>query len=50
MLQKIKLRNAQIHELQLKHDSLLGENANIVNQMREEERVLALEKEKLFGM
>lgn len=40
----------QIHELQLKYDSLNNENLTLINQMREAERLLALEKERYVGM
>lgn len=46
----MKLRGAQIHELQLKYDSLMNENMATTNQLRESERMLALEKEKIFGV
>ena len=42
ILQKIKLRGAQINEMQLKYDSILVENEKITTSLREAERMLAL--------
>jgi hypothetical protein len=49
-LNKIKIKGNKFNELSIKYDSLTNENAMILNNLRENERVLGLEKERLFGL
>lgn len=50
MLQKIRVKGSQINEAQTKFDFLTNENINLINNLRESERVLGIVKEKFFGI
>ena len=49
VMEKIKLRAAQIKKAQVKMDSLTSENSMVLSQLKETERIVTLEKERLFG-
>ena len=50
MIQRIRIKGSQIHESQVRHDSLSNENINLLNNLRETERVFGIVKEKYFGI
>lgn len=49
-IQKIRVKGSQLHEAQLRYDILQNENVNLLNSLREAERLLAAEKERFFGV
>ena len=50
MLQKIKLKGAQMGEAQSRYDALEIENRKLIDDLREAERIVCLEKERVFGL
>lgn len=49
-VQKIRVKGSQLHEAQLKLDILSAENNNLLNSLREAERLLSVQKEQFFGV
>ncbi len=49
-VQKIRVKGSQLHEAQLKFDILAAENNNLLNNLRESERLLSVQKEQFFGV
>jgi hypothetical protein len=49
-IQKIRVKGSQLHEAQLRLDSLAAENGSLINGLREAERLLSVQKESFFGI
>lgn len=50
VIQKIRVKGSQMHQAQLKLDFLSNENVNLINNLREGERMLGVVKQKFIGI